>query len=234
MAGDARCARSAAESRQMCDEDGWQDLDIAKIRRVLPVESLELQVAPRAELNRPRFGFVRVGDTIITWDGPHDGLMPPRASESNDEVLIGTPLDIRVPSRKLWSFVWSPRELMLLTAMDFDTACVRAKRFRFSWKGRSVADLIEPIARFELQLAKGFAGYAPTCFRLWIDGHKVGWPPTEDQEPRRSDPPPGTPLAAEARLPIPEYAHTYAYGPGPRRKHGRRLDIPWPHVEWRS
>jgi hypothetical protein len=227
MAKDPTDARSRAEARQVCGEDGWSDLDTARIRRVRPVESLELNVSSRAELNRPKTGFVRVRGQLINWIGPHDGIAP-RSREPKGDVLTGRSRGIRISPRKLWSYVWSHRELALLTAQDFDAACDRAERSCPASERGTVADLVEPIAKFELQLAERVAGHAPTCFRLWIDGYRVGWPPTEDQEPQPVDSPPGTPLAAEARLPIPMYAHTYAYGPGPRRKHQRRFDVPWP------
>lgn len=228
MARNSVFARLKARSRQTCNDDGWQGLGTARIRRVRRVSSLELDVASRAELNRPKFGFVRVNGTVISWTGPHEAMTPPRAGGSSAEILSGTAHGIRVPSRGLWSYVWSDRELVLLTAPDFDAACNRAKRYRSTSKSICVERFIEPVPRFELQLADGHAGHAPTCFRLWIDGYKVGWPPTRDQEPRQGDPPPDTPLGAEARLPIPVYAHTYAYGPGPRRENLQRFGVPWP------
>jgi hypothetical protein len=213
MARNAVVAKLKARFRQNCNVDGWQGLGTAKIRRVSRVSSFELEVASRAELNRPKLGFVRADGTVIAWTGPHEAMTPPRVGASSAEILSGTAHGNRVPSCGLWSYVWSDRELVLLTARDFDAACDRAKRFRSTSKHIDVANLIEPVPRFELQLAEGHEGHAPTCFRLWIDGYKVGWPPTKDQQSSCDDLPPDTPLGAEARLPIPIYAHTYAYGP---------------------
>jgi len=214
MARNAVVAKLKARFRQNCNDDGWQGLGSAKIRRVRRVSSFELEVASRAELNRPKCGCVRIDGTVITWTGPHEAMTPPRVGESSTEILSGTAVGIRVPSCGLWTYVWSARELVLLTAQDFDAACDWARRFPATSAHINVADLIEPIPRFELQLAEGDAGHAPTCFRLWIDGYKVGWPPTKDQESDSDDLPPDTPLGAEARLPIPIYARTYGYGPG--------------------
>lgn len=216
MARNPVVARLKARFRQNCKDDGWQGLGSAKIRRVRRVSAFELEVASRAELNRPKFGYVRIHGTVITWTGPREAMTPPRDGGASAEILSGKADGIRVPSCGLWSYVWSNRELVLLAAQDFDAACDRAERFRATSKHIKVANLIEPVPRFELQLAEGHGGHAPTCFRLWIDGYKVGWPPTKDQESRSDDLPPDTPLGAEARLPIPIYAHTYAYGPGPQ------------------
>jgi len=198
MAKDDADARSKAEERQSCQDDGWWELASARIRRVRPVESLELNVSSRAELNRPKLGFVRVHGQMISWTEPHDGIVPCHKGSKGD-VLTGRSRGIRIAPRKLWSYVWSHRELVLLTAQDFDAACDRAERSCPESTRGAVADFVEPIAKFELQVAEGLAGHAPICFRLWIDGYKVGWPPTEDQEPQPVDSPPGTPLAAEAR-----------------------------------
>lgn len=206
-------ARQRAGNRQRCDEDGWQDLDIAQICRILPVNSLQLEVSSRAQANRPKFGFLWVGRTVIDWSGPHDGSTPSRKQRADLGVLSGQARTSRYPARRLWSYVWSDRELLLLSAADFESACLGAANSRFGHGRVSVDHLVEPIMKFELQLAEGASGHAPICYRLWIDGYKVGWPPTEDQEPRRHNPPPETPLPAEALLPIPRYAFTYAYGP---------------------
>jgi hypothetical protein len=50
--------------------------------------------------------------------------------------------------------------------------------YRDAKKMYSIAVIVEPMTRFELQLTEGLPGYAPICYRLWIDGHKVdGLPP---------------------------------------------------------
>lgn len=225
LARGAEDARSIANERRGCAEDGWRDRETAEVRRVCPVASLELNVAPRAERNRPKAGFLCVNGQTLAWDGPHDGLS---LLDTGDEgyVLDESTGDGQVEPTSLWSYVWSHRELVLLTDPSFKGACLRAARSCPASTRGAIRDLIEPIARFELQLAKSRKGHAPTCYRLWIDGVRVGWPPPEGREPHKG--PPESPLPAEARLPIPAYAHTYAYGPGPRRKMQRRFDVPWP------
>ena len=39
-----------------------------------------------------------------------------------------------------------------------------------------IGDDLERIERLELHLRPGAAGWAPTCYRLWLAGTKDGWP----------------------------------------------------------
>ncbi len=197
-----------AAARQGSTEDGWPTDDVS----VLDVEAvgyLELGVAPRGELNRPKYGSVWIGDTELSWSGPWSGL-PPSTSGGD---LAGSTLAnrIRRVHGRLWSYVWRPSELVLFTALDFDGACAWARRSGYGTRGEVDPESIEAVERLELHLAPDRNGFAPTCYRVWAEGVKVGWPPTEAQLPDPDGLHPDAPLGAEARLPIPSYSRTRAY-----------------------
>ena len=131
-------------------------------------------------------------------------------------------------SQRFWSYLWIDRELVLFTAANFDDALRWAEASRYTEGRTPDADSIESIEDLQVQLAPDGAGYAPTCYRAWIEGHKVGWPPTEWQNPRRGTPPPTGPLHAEARLQVPRYSLTNAYAPRDPEERRRLQDVPWP------
>jgi hypothetical protein len=116
---------------------------------------------------------------------------------------------------------------VLFTASDFDTAVRWARESDYHKGG---AETIESCENIEVQLEPDVRGYAPICYRVWVEGCKVGWPPTDLQKPQPGKPPPTGPLHAEARLAIPTYPLTDVHAPGDREKWQHRRDVPWPRV----
>jgi hypothetical protein len=216
--------RHRAETRVGQVSDGWPEAGSVKPESFWPAAFLELSVASRRELNVPKAGRVVIAGNEVGWSGPcreeqvrrggsTPGLPDPEPGWKRVRFPCG-----------LWAYVWNELELVLCSAPDFKSVKSWAKR---SGLGQAEAGDIEPVERMELQLLPDKGGYAPSCYRVWIEGYKVGWPPTESQSPRPREGPPSGPFHAEARLPIPAYARTYAYAPGYSRTGRRLLDIPW-------
>ena len=220
-------ARFLAENNRGIVDDGWPESRQQQIRDVRPVWHLKLGVASRRELNRPRAGCVEICGCALSWRGPHSGS-PGRGDREVSMKLPPASRDGARTPQKLWSYLWIDREVVLFTAANLDDAVRWAGASRYTEGRIPDADSIESIEDLQVQLARDGAGYAPTCYRAWVEGHKVGWPPTEYQNPRRGTPPPTGPLHAEARLPIPRYSLTDAYAPRDPDEHRHLRDVPWP------
>jgi hypothetical protein len=201
----AKRASAYARSRLAAGDDGWPAPGTLEIGAIWPVKSLELEVAPRALRNMPRRGRLTVGKLEIRWSGPHSGRdsRPTRAPFARASAAAG------IERTRLWSFTWSSDALVLFNAPDSATAIRWAKQSGYRLPGQTVDDAVEPIDGIEVQLAREARGWAPTCYRVWIDSYKVGWPPTADQEPAPENP---DPLANEGRLAIPRYSIVRAHG----------------------
>jgi len=217
----APAAREEAR-RRLGRGDGWPAVgahrEDAAIRRVL---FLELVVAPKAARNAPEFGRLRFEEDELSWLGPHSTVAGSRPRDTGR----GLARPVLSERYRLWSYVWCPSQLVLFTAPDFCSASSWASEAPYG--GPYVQGDVEPVEDIEVQLAPDDDGLAPTCYRVWIEGHKVGWPAPRPGSPRPGKPPPGSPLPAEARLPIPTYVRTKAKAPGevdPRRVPIRR----WP------
>jgi hypothetical protein len=196
---DSGKARDLAAQRQECTADGWPGRAARRIA-LLPVKFLELGVTSRRNWNAPKSGRVRIAGREIFWSGPHEQF----ASRSFIPARVaGKPRakrDARPCPTRLWSCIHLKHELVIFNAPDFDEACGWAERVLHV--EHSSADC-EAVERVEVQLAPSLEGHAPICYRVWIDGCKVGWPEPEFglAEPQ----PPLPPIAAEARLAIPQY-----------------------------
>lgn len=203
----ARAGRIAA-SRKGSTEDGWPTVDVS-VLGVEPVDFLELSVAPRRKLNRPQHGCVRIGDREFPWSGRSSGR-PSRRGRV--DLAVSTPENrIRPVHNRLWAYVWHPSELVLFSAPHFDAARAWARESPYCLGGAVDPDWIEAVARIELHLGPQRNGFAPTCYRVWVEGFKVGWPPTEAQIPDPDGLNPDGRLDVGARLPIPSYSRTRAY-----------------------
>ena len=123
----------------------------------------------------------------------------------------------------MWTYVIDGRELVVFTAPDFDSACC--------WVTVEISPVakpndVEPVEHIELHLSPGNTGLAPNCYRLWIDGCKVGWPPVNEYGSDPRIPPPAGPLPAEACLQLPAYSIVDAIAPGLEEVGGRGIWLP--------
>ena len=199
-------ARFLAERNRGLVEDGWPASRRKPVVGVWPVWQLELGVASRRELNRPRAGRVDICGRELSWHGPHSGSPGRRGRRVIPGLPPATRRDARMTQR-FWSYLWIDRELVLFTAEDFHDAVRWADQSCYTEGRIPGRDSIESIEAVLVQLAPDGAGYAPTCYRAWVEGYKVGWPPTRWQRPGGGTPPTG-PLHAEARLQIPRHSRS--------------------------
>jgi len=206
---DAEAAVRHVADRRDCRFEGWPRAGSVRAVRLCPVRFLELGVSSRARLNAPKAGRVRILNREISWSGPNSSSL--RVLTDPGRVHAIRLPDVTVPPRRtrLWSYVQHARELVLFNASSFELAC--------SWI-RECFGALEPgrdcerIDRVELHLAPDVGGFAPYCYRLWVDGHKVGWPGAKPIQPSGDDPSSFPPLAAEACLPVPRYSDVEARG----------------------
>lgn len=169
---------------------------------IRPVDSLELAVRPYREQNVPGRGEVRIEGARHEWQGPKTGGVFVRAVQRCEPLETASD---RVPNRVtgLWSYVYDDHRLVLFSADDRAAAVAWASASPY---GRNPPDShVEAVDRIEVQLSPHRNGIAPTCYRVWIDHQKVGWPPV-----RRPPRGPWDRLPAELRLPIPSYQVTRA------------------------
>ena len=180
-----------------------------------PVLSMTLQITSRSHNNAPGVGHLQTARRKVEWSGPHSGARVTRPFEKGsrrDELQH----DPALSAYQVWSCVIRGNELAVYTADSFEAAHLKATAV-FDPRVRS-NDVESVIERVELHLAPDRRGYAPTCYWLWIEGQKVGWPPTA------TDPPPG-PLCVEARMPIPRWTKVDAYAPGFPIRSRRRSEV---------
>jgi hypothetical protein len=195
-------ARAYAVSPSRRRSDGWpakEDREIESLERVL---GFEMRVGPRKELNAPRFCRLILPWGDVRWSRP-----------AYSNAVAGDDLPHRNESEsafQLWGFVWLSREIFLLDACSRIDAGHRVVESRSRWgipvtsNPRMVIDNLEPVDRFEIHLAPDGADLVPTCYRVWIEGYKVGWPPPDPEDHH--------PDAVEARLSVPRTSRIRARG----------------------
>jgi hypothetical protein len=206
---DAGAAARQAAYRQERRFEGWPRGGSVRAVRLVPVNFLELGVSSRRRLNAPKAGRVRILNREIAWSGPNRSS--PRVLADTGRVHPIRLPDVTVPPRgtRLWSYVQHVRELVLFNASSFELACSWIREcFGALEPGRDC----EEIERVELHLAPDVEGFAPCCYRLWVDGHQVGWPRAKPIQPSGDDPSSFPPLAAAACLPVPRYSDVEARG----------------------
>lgn len=209
-AANADSAIACAENEIGNVEDGWPDSTHRERRGVHPVGYVEQHVASRRDDNEPRFGRVVIDGDEFAWNGRR--LPAPKTRLDKDATrLPWPPGDPTSPRQAVWSFVRASRDLVLFSAAD-DAEATAWARVYGDELGLFDTTCREKVEKFLLQLAPDDGNYAPTCYRVWIEGCKVGWPPTDLQRPLRGGPAPPDNLHAEARLAIPTYYRTRAVG----------------------
>jgi len=167
-------------------------------------------------LNIPLFLFLRFDDRAVAWTCEQGcGLGDTAFKDDLEGPVTG--------DTSIWGYVWNDEEAVVFSAPDMEIAARWAMASATRWKipisSRidEVHRMIESIDHIEVQLRPREDGFEPYCYRLWIEGIKVGWPrPPED--PRgpfmRPDDDGGDREAAELRLPIPRCDRVRAYPPG--------------------
>jgi hypothetical protein len=222
---DAEAAARHAADRRECKFEGWPRAGSVFAVKLCPVQFLELGVSSRQRLNAPKEGRVRILNREISWSGPNSSSLRVLSDPARFHPIHLA--DITVPPRctRLWSYVQHLCELVLFNASNFELACCWIREcFGALEPGRDC----ERVERVELHLAPDAEGYAPTCYRLWVDGHKVGWPGAKPIQPSGDDPSSFPPLAAEACLPVPRYSNVEARGGAVRVDKGvSGLIEPW-------
>jgi hypothetical protein len=206
---DAESASRHVTDRRECKFEGWPRAGSVQAVRLCPVQFLELGVSSRQRLNAPKAGRVRILNREISWSGPNSSSLRVLADPARAHPIRLA--DITVPPRRtrLWSYVQHARELVLFNASNFELACCWIREcFGVLEPGRTC----ERIERVELHLAPDIEGFAPTCYRLWVDGYKVGRPGAKPIQPGGEDPSSFPPLAAEACQPVPQYSSVDARG----------------------
>jgi hypothetical protein len=190
--------------------DEWLATERVRVPNLVPVTQLEVGVGPRSSLNAPTFCRVRMPAQSITWIAPgretlHKALLT-QTSEAEQRPPI-SPL-------RIWSYVWRGRELVFFVAPDFKSACDRALARATTWgfapaTRRLVSANVEPIDGIRIRLRPPSLGSAPRCYRAWVKGVKVGWPPIEPETSVPSAPIPpksgGEPPAIYALPPFLRY-----------------------------
>jgi hypothetical protein len=206
---DAESATRLAANRRECKFAGWPRAGTVQAVRLCPVQFLELGVSSRRRLNAPKAGRVRILNREILWTGPNSSSMRVLSDPSRVHPLRLADVTVVPRPSQLWSYVQCARELVLFNASSFELACCWVREcFGVLEPGR----YCERVERVELHLAPDVEGLAPTCYRLWVDGHKVGWPGAKPLRPHGTDPSSFPPLAEESRQPLPRYSRIDARG----------------------
>jgi hypothetical protein len=186
----------------------WPAAEECELADLRPVHSLMFRAASRSRDNEPAEGQLWIEQRQVTWTAPHKG---PRVRRPIEKTT-GTPrpwfLETPVPC-ELWSYVTPGNEMAVYACVGFRMAR-RLAREDFGPEVRR-SDIESVIERLEMHLAPNDEGYAPTCYRLWIEGQMVGWPRPTPRLPPPSGPP--WPAPAEARVAIPVREQTDACSP---------------------
>ena len=199
--GDAAGARDYAAASQGLVRDRWPGVTVKRLA-LLPVRFLELGVASRLRRNEPKSVRVRMGEHEISWTGPHRKFAFDYLAQRNDTLDLSAEPPPRTAGTRLWSCIHPKHELVIFNAPCFEEACRSAER---ALCVKNSASDCEPVERVEVQLEPYHDGYAPICYRLWIEGHKVGWPEPEAEAMLPGRQPPLPPLNAATRVAIPRY-----------------------------
>ncbi len=169
--------------------------------RLSRVSSLELGVGPACSDNEPLFGRIAAEGRRIQWQGPHSAWRSTACWATEEPAWTPPPDSPTPPVSRIWSCVCSGSELIVFTAPDLEAAR--------QWIDVSVsvvadasAEDVEPVDCVELRLVQDGRKPAPVEYRLWIDGHRVGWPRLSPLACGAANPPP-SPLHAEARVSLP-------------------------------
>lgn len=197
-------------------EDGWPPED-ARVACLAPVQGFRFTVRPRWADNEPGPGHVVTRTYVARWDRP--GTPVVRAigflvDARRDRKLRGVPAD-RLGC-ELWAWVRG-EALEIFTVPTSDSTLLDTRVARQALEAES--DDLDRIQRLECHFDQRAFGLVPVCYRLWIDGEKVGWPrPASTSVPT---PPDGNePDTITAWAPLPRYDRSFPDGERRRRSRG--------------
>jgi hypothetical protein len=208
-----------AARRVGATDDGWPESCDPPLPDLVPVHAFELGIASRKHDNVPRFLSARFRDQNFTWTREQSrGTTAEQPEDDPGGPVIG--------KTSIWGYVSDQMEAVVLTAPDIDAAARRVLASASRWgieapaQDYHVVHRIEPIERIEVQIRAREEGIEPFCYRLWIEGIKVGWPRVPEEPGGRFNPPDDDDrnrLPAELRLPIPRFPLPPARRPRRRR-----------------